>query len=434
MGVLTLTDRYEFTMANALIEAGKASEPATFEVFARSLPEGRRYGVFVGSGRIYDMLATGPLLSEADVRQMHEDGILGDKAVEYFTNWTPDVVIRSYVEGDVYFPNSPVMQVQGSLVDAMVLETLLLSVLNYDSAVAAAASRMVQAAGGHTGTGRPIIEMGSRRTNEEAAISAARAAYIAGFASTSNIAAGHRWGVPTVGTAAHAFTLAYPTEAEAFAAQVSALGTGTTLLVDTYDIEQGIRTAIKVAGPGLGGIRIDSGHLYTEVNKARALLDELGAVNTKIIVTSDLDEYTILDLHDTPVSGFGAGTRVVTGSGHPAAGFVYKMVEVERNGQMVPVVKRSAGKASAGGAKIPFRTRDLDDHVNGEYFVLDPGDVPDGAYMLYQYDYTFEWPGDPKSNTVAARDFHHFVMGTLPSAARSIFPGGPAFTATRWEE
>jgi putative nicotinate phosphoribosyltransferase len=434
MGVLTLTDRYEFTMANALIESGKAEDHAVFEVFARSLPEGRRYGVVAGIGRLHELLLDAPLLSEEDVRLMHEDGILGDKAVDYFTDWTPAVVIRSYAEGDVYFPNSPIVQVEGALVDAMIMETLLLSVLNYDSAVAAAASRMVQAAGGHTGTGRPIIEMGSRRTNEQAAVSAARAAYIAGFASTSNVAAGHKWGVPTVGTAAHAFTLAHESEEEAFAAQVKALGVGTTLLVDTYDIEQGIRTAVAVAGPDLGGIRIDSGHLYTEAKKARALLDELGAVNTRVIVTSDMDEYSILDLEDAPVDGFGAGTRVVTGSGHPAAGFVYKLVAIERDGVLVPVEKRSSGKVSMGGCKIPFRTWTWDPVITGEFFVTEGHRVPDGAQLLYDPDFTFEWEGDAKRLTYAARLHHHHVMASLPSEARSIYPGKPTFTVTEWKE
>ena len=433
MGVLTLTDRYEFTMANALIEAGKAGDHAVFEVFARSLPQGRRYGVVVGIGRIHELLLDAPLLSEEDVALMHKEGILGDKAVEYFSDWTPDVVLRSYAEGDVYFPNSPIMQVEGSLVDAMVLETLLLSVLNYDSAVGAAASRMVQAAGGHTGKGRPIIEMGSRRTNEQAAVAAARAAYIAGFTSTSNIAAGHKWGVPTVGTAAHAFTLAYENEADAFAAQVNAHGVGTTLLVDTYNIEQGIRTAIKVAGPGLGGIRIDSGHLYTEAKKARALLDELGAENTRVVVTSDMDEYSILDLEDAPVDGFGAGTRVVTGSGHPAAGFVYKLVAIERDGVLVPVEKRSTGKVSMGGRKIPFRTWE-GKTITGEYFVDSLGDLPVGAQPLYDGDFVFEWDGDAKTMTYASRLYHHYVMGTLPSEARSIFDGKPTFTVKHWQE
>lgn len=434
MGVLTLTDRYEFTMANALIEAGKAKDHAVFEVFARSLPEGRRYGVVAGIGRIHELLLDAPLLSTEDLRLMHDEGILGDKAVEYFTDWTPDVRIRTYAEGDVYFPYSPIVQVEGALADAMVLETLLLSVLNYDSAVASAASRMVQAAGGHTGTGRPIIEMGSRRTNEQSAIAAARAAYIAGFASTSNIAAGHKWGVPTVGTAAHAFTLAYENEKDAFAAQVNALGVNTTLLVDTYDTEQGIRNAVKVAGPGLGGIRIDSGHLYTEAKKARALLDELGAVNTRIIVSSDMDEYSILDLADAPVNGFGAGTRVVTGSGHPAAGFVYKLVAVERDGNLVPVQKRSTGKISKGGRKVPFRTWDKATRtVTGEYFTYNEADLPVGAQPLYEDpDFDFELVGDGKRLTYEARDRHHYVMSTLPSEARSIYPGEPTFTAQVW--
>src|SRR5581483_2528824 len=180
-------------------------------------------------------------------------------------------------EGEVYFPHSPLLTVTGTFAEAVVLETLVLSVLNFDSAVAAAAARMVTAAGG-----RPIIEMGSRRANEHAAVAAARAAYLAGFASTSNLAASRRYGVPTAGTAAHAFTLLHDTEVAAFAAQVGALGASTTLLVDTYDITRGIERAVQAAGTGLGAIRIDSGDLGVLARAAREQLDALGATGTRI--------------------------------------------------------------------------------------------------------------------------------------------------------
>jgi putative nicotinate phosphoribosyltransferase len=199
--------------------------------------------------------------------------------------------------------------------------------------------------------GRPLVEMGSRRTHEQAAIAAARAAYLAGFTSTSNLAAGRRYGIPTVGTAAHAFTMAYATEQAAFASQVATHGTGTTLLVDTYDIEQGIRNAIEVAGTGLAAVRIDSGDLDKEARKARVLLDSLGASQTRILATSDLDEFVITALGDAPVDSFGVGTRVVTGSGHATAEFVYKLVEIDGR----PVAKASEGKVSHGGRKHASR-------------------------------------------------------------------------------
>jgi nicotinate phosphoribosyltransferase len=182
-------------------------------------------------------------------------------------------------------------------------------------------------------------------------VAAARAAYLAGFAYTSNLAAGRRHGVPTTGTAAHAFTLLHDDEQAAFAAQVAALGKQTTLLVDTYDVSEGIRTAIEVAGPGLGAIRIDSGDLSVLAAHSRQLLDSLGAVDTRIVVSGDLDEYSIAALAAEPVDAYGAGTAVVSGSGAPTAGLVYKLVEVDGRA----VVKRSEHKATVGGRKTAVR-------------------------------------------------------------------------------
>jgi nicotinate phosphoribosyltransferase len=228
----------------------------------------------------------------------------------------------------------------------VVLETLVLSIINHDSAVASAAARMVTAA-----AGRAIIEMGSRRTHEQAAVSAARAAYLAGFASTSNLEAARRYGIPTAGTAAHAFTLLHDDERSAFAGQVAVAGPGTTLLVDTYDITRGIERAVEAAGPSLGAIRIDSGDLGVLANYARAQLDALGATGTKIVVSGDLDEFAIAALAAMPVDSYGAGTAVVTGSGAPTAGMVYKLVEVDGR----PVAKRSEHKESHGGRKTALR-------------------------------------------------------------------------------
>ena len=218
--------------------------------------------------------------------------------------------MSGYREGELYFPGSPLLTIEGSFADAVMLETLALSILNYDSAVATAAARMSVAAGE-----RPLAEMGSRRASEEAAVAAARAAYIAGFAATSNLEAGRRWGVPTMGTAAHAWTLLHDSEEDAFRSQIDALGAGTTLLIDTYDIAEGVRTAVRVAGPELGGVRIDSGDLPIVAGEVRALLDELGATNTRITVTSDLDEYALAALAASPVDSYGVGTSVATGSG-----------------------------------------------------------------------------------------------------------------------
>jgi nicotinate phosphoribosyltransferase len=197
---------------------------------------------------------------------------------------------------------------------------------------------------------RPCLEMGTRRTHEEAAVAAARAAYVAGFAGTSNLAAGARHGIPTIGTAAHAFTLVHDDERAAFEAQVAALGAGTTLLVDTYDVTQGVRTAVEVAGPGLGAVRLDSGDLLEQAHAVRAQLDALGATGTRIVVTSDLDEYAIAALAAAPVDSYGVGTSLVTGSGAPTAGMVYKLVAREGAAASWSASPSAASTSSASGA------------------------------------------------------------------------------------
>jgi nicotinate phosphoribosyltransferase len=221
--------------------------------------------------------------------------------------------------------------VEGTFAESVVLETVLLSILNHDSAIASAASRMTNAAGD-----RPCVEMGSRRTHEWAAVATARAAYIAGFATTSNLEAGRTHGIPTTGTSAHSFTLLHDDEREAFEAQVASLGPSTTLLVDTYDVPAAVDLAVQVAGVGLGGVRLDSGDLLVQAREVRAQLDALGARDTRIIVTSDLDEYAIAALAAAPVDAYGIGTSLVTGSGAPTAGLVYKLVAREDDaGQLV---------------------------------------------------------------------------------------------------
>ena len=339
-----LTDRYELTMLASALRDGSAGRSCVFEVFARRLPGGRRYGVVAGTGRLLDALADfrfGP----AELAELAASG-LDEATLARLADWRFTGDVDGYPEGELFFPSSPVLTVTGTFGEAVLLETLALSVLNHDCAVAAAAARMVTAAGG-----RPLIEMGSRRTHEEAAVAAARAAYLAGFASTSNLEAGRRYGVPTSGTAAHSFTLLHDSEADAFRAQLDALGTGTTLLVDTYDIARGIRTAVEVAGPGLGAVRIDSGDLSVLAHDSRRLLDSLGATGTRIVLSGDLDEYAIAGLAAAPVDVYGVGTSVVTGSGAPTAGMVYKLVEVEGR----PVAKRSEHKATQGGRKTALR-------------------------------------------------------------------------------
>ncbi len=335
-------------MLQSALADGTAHRQCTFEVFARRLPNERRYGVVAGTARLLDAVENFRFTD----KQLDSLSFLDDKTKDYLKNYQFRGQIDGYREGELYFPHSPILVVRGSFAECVILETMILSILNADSAIASAAARMVTAA-----DGRPIIEMGSRRTHELAAVTASRAAYLAGFTSTSNLEAVYRYGIPGSGTAAHAWTLLHinddgsPNEEAAFRSQVATHGNTTTLLVDTYDITQGVKTAIEVGGTELAAVRIDSGDLGVMTRKVRQQLDELGAYNTQIIVSSDLDEYAIAGLRGDPVDGFGVGTSVVTGSGAPTASMVYKLVEV--NGH--PVAKRSRNKQSAGGAKRAIR-------------------------------------------------------------------------------
>lgn len=363
-----LTDHYELTMLRAALADGTAHHHAVFEAFARRLPAGRRYGVVAGLGRIVEAIESFRF-DPAHIAWLLETGVVDDRTADHLLGYRFTGHVDAYREGEIYFPHSPVLTVTGTFAECVVLETLVLSILNHDSAIASAAARMVSAAGA-----RPLLEMGSRRTHEEAAVAAARAAYLVGFAATSNLQAGFRYGVPTRGTAAHAFTLAHRSEADAFGSQVAALGAGTTLLVDTYDVPQGVRTAVEVAGTGLGGIRLDSGDLAEEARRARALLDSLGATRTTIAVTSDLDEHAVAALADAPVDVYGAGTRLVGGSGHPTAGMVYKLVAIADapgpDAPLRPVAKTATSKGSVGGRKVAYRALDHQGHATREVVVL----------------------------------------------------------------
>ncbi|PZF88152.1 nicotinate phosphoribosyltransferase [Micromonospora deserti] len=360
-----LTDHYELTMISAALRDGTAHRRCVFEVFTRRLPAGRRYGVVAGTGRLVELIRNFRFDAE-EVDFLRRTGLVDERTAAWLAGYRFTGDVDGYAEGDLFFPSSPILTVSGGFAECVVLETLVLSVLNHDSAVAAAAARMVTAA-----RGRTLIEMGSRRAHEEAAVAAARAAYLAGFRFTSNLAAGQRYGIPTAGTSAHAFTLLHDDERAAFASQVATLGKDTTLLVDTYDINEGIRNAIAVAGTGLRAVRIDSGDLAVIAQRSRELLDSLGATETKIIVSGDLDEYAIAALAAEPVDMYGAGTAVVTGSGAPTAGLVYKLVEVDGRA----VVKRSERKATIGGRKVAVRRHKPTGTATEEVIV--PQGVPD---------------------------------------------------------
>ncbi len=436
MTTALLTDRYELTMIEAALRSGRAQRQCVFEVFGRRLPGARRFGVVAGTGRVLEAIADFRF-GTPELDWLSDNGVVDEPTLQYLADYRFTGSVHGYREGELYFPNSPLLTITGTFAEAVVLETVVLSILNHDTAVATAAARMVAAA-----DGRPLAEMGSRRTGEEAAVAAARAAYIAGFSASSNLEAGRRWGIPTMGTAAHSFTLLHDSEEEAFRAQVDSLGTGTTLLVDTYDVRAAIEAAVRIAGPQLGAVRLDSGDLPSLVREVRDQLDSLGATSTRITVTNDLDEHTIAALRGAPVDSFGVGTSVVTGSGSPAAGFVYKLV-ARRDAdheQWMPVAKKSVDKVSLGGAKRGERLL-LDGRALAEHVLVDDdrdGEPDDDAPVVSTHGGTVRpltvplmrdgeaearWLGP--EGVRRAREHHAAVVAELPPEAFRLARGEP---------
>ncbi|WP_433232815.1 nicotinate phosphoribosyltransferase [Actinomadura formosensis] len=422
-GTALLTDRYELTMLQAALRSGTAGRRAIFEVFARHLPAGRRYGVVAGIGRLLDAIEAFRF-DAAELEFLTSNDIVDEPTAHWLEEYRFSGNVWGYAEGDCYFPDSPILVVEGTFGEAVLLETLALSILNHDCAIASAASRMVQAA-----QGRPLIEMGSRRTHERAAVAAARAAYIAGFTTTSNLEAGRRHGVPTAGTSAHSFTLLHDGERHAFEAQLASLGHGTTLLVDTYDVERAVRTAVELAGPSLGAVRIDSGDLGVMARRVRDQLDALGARDTRIVVTGDLDEFGIAALAATPVDGYGVGTSLVTGSGAPTASLVYKLVArsdgPEPGAPMRPVAKRSTGKPSRGGRKTAVRR--VDGHGVAYAETVSTGQlVPGPRDRLLQVPLVRDGKVIGREALREARERHARAVAELPTTAIQLSRGEPA--------
>lgn len=424
-----LTDKYELTMIQAALAAGTADRRCVFEVFTRRLPAGRRYGVLAGTGRVLEALEVFRF-GEAELEWLGRTGVVDSPTLDWLADYRFSGSIRGYAEGEIFFPGSPVMVVEGTFAGAVVLETLILSILNYDSAVASAASRMTTAAGS-----RPCLEMGARRANEQAAVAAARAAVVAGFRGTSNLEAGQRYGLTTIGTAAHSFTLLHDDEEHAFRAQVDALGTGTTLLVDTYDVTRGVERAIAIAGTGLGAVRLDSGDLGQQAVEVRAQLDSLGASATKITVTSDLDEFAIASLASAPVDSYGVGTALVTGSGAPTCSMVYKVVARESSaGVLEPVAKASASKASAGGRKEAARMLDASGRAEAELIVTGddaevqawrPGARQRGLLVDLVRDGVVDHAFTGPDGVRRATEHHAMARAELPATARRLSAGDP---------
>jgi len=414
------TDRYELTMLDAALQSGKAEKQVVFEVFSRSLPAGRRFGVFAGVGRLIEEIKNFSFTSE-QLRFLESEKIVSKQALNWLAEYSFTGEIEGFHEGEIYFGNSPVLTVSGSFAECVVLETLVLSVLNYDSAVASAAARMRIAAGD-----RKLIEMGSRRANEDAAVAAARASYIAGFDATSNLQAQLSYGIPTLGTSGHAFTLLFDSERDAFEAQLQAMGEKTTFLVDTFDVEKAVSDAVEITAGKLGNVRIDSGDLAETTQRVRRQLDQLGARDAKITVTNDLDEDAIAALAAYPVDSYGVGTSLVTGSGAPTAGFVFKLVSKNDDGNWVDVSKQSSGKTNLPGRKVA--TRVIENEVAALDLISRPKENAQGRSLQIRYINDGSFLDVPSLEK--ARERFTLSLSELPSSAKRLSDGEPALSVT----
>lgn len=413
VSVALYTDRYELTMVQAALHSGKASRPCVFEVFTRSLPAGRRFGVLAGIDRVLDAVSNFRFTPE-QLDYLGQNAVVNAQTLKFLESYKFQGDISGYREGEIFFPHSPVLTVEGTFADAVMLETVILSILNFDSAVASAGARMRSAAGS-----RKLIEMGGRRVHESAAVAAARAAYLVGFDGTSNLEAGMQYDIPTFGTSAHSFTLLHDSEDQAFESQLSALGNSTTLLVDTFDVERAVRKAVELTEGQLHAVRLDSGDLVASAIEVRKLLDSLGATKTQITVTSDLDEYTIAALAQAPVDNYGVGTSLVTGSGAPTAGFVYKLVSHFDGTNWHSVAKKSANKASRGGKKRAIR--ELSGSTATRELISDSAQ---GRELQIDYFRSGELVSKP--SLAQARDHHRSALSELPSSALRLSRGEPA--------
>ena len=349
----TVTDLYQLTMMAGYAAAGIDQQRATFELFARKLPPNRNYLVLAGIEQ-----AVGTLLG----LRFSEEQVNGLRAWPVFEGIDPawfDTLlnfqfrgdVRAIAEGSVVFAGEPLVRVSGTLAEAQLVETILLASLGYPTLVASKAARIVEAA-----RGRGVVDFGARRGHgPHAGFLNARASYLAGFSGTSHVEAALRLGIPAVGTMAHSWVQAFGDERTAFETYARTYPNATTLLVDTYDTERGVRLAAAIEPP-VQAIRIDSGDLVAASKSARAILDAMDRPGVKILVSNDLDETKIADLlaAGAPIDAFGVGTELITSRDAPAISMVYKLVELEGRGK----IKRSEGKKTYPMAKQVFRLRD----------------------------------------------------------------------------
>lgn len=351
------TDLYELAMAAAYFENG-ARQRATFELFVRRLPEHRSYLIAAGLEQALDYLSS--LSFTADqIDYLREHASFQNVSPEFFDylarfRFTGDV--WAMPEGTALFAMEPLLRVTAPIIEAQIVETFLLSTINFQTMIASKASRIVFAAGG-----RPVIEFGTRRAHgTEAGLFAARAAYIGGCVGTSNVEAGHLFGIPTFGTLAHSFIMSFDREDDAFRAFLKTFPKTATVLVDTYDTIAAVKRLARDFGPAISAVRLDSGDLLELSKQVRTILDQAGMTETKIFASSDLNENRIADLisRGAKIDSFGVGTELATSYDAPALSGVYKLAAIEEDGRVTGRIKLSHDKTSYPGSKQVWRRID----------------------------------------------------------------------------
>jgi nicotinate phosphoribosyltransferase len=354
-----LTDLYELTMAAGYFDAGKAAEKATFELTIRRLPPNRNFVIMAGLPEVVDYLLNLSFTAEEIdyLRGLPQFHNASPGFFDYLRDFRFTGDLFSVPEGTPLFAGEPMLSVRAPVIEAQIPETFVLSAVTFQTLIASKAARSVEAAGG-----RPVIEFGTRRAHTpEAGVLGARAAYIGGCAGTSNTLAGFRYGIPVMGTAAHSWVMSFASETESFRQLQRLLGEHTVQLIDTYDTVEGARRVAKLGGP-LWGVRLDSGDLLGLSRQVRAVLDDAGLRDAKIMASGDLDEYKIRDLvrAGAPIDSFGVGTQLATSADAPAMGTVYKMVKLDVGGIHRFTAKLSEDKATLPGAKQTFRDKARD--------------------------------------------------------------------------
>ncbi len=381
-----LVDLYELTMAAGYFE-NHYNPISTFEVFVREMPPNRSFLVAAGLQQVLEYIADLRFTEEEIdyLRNLPVFKHVSSEFFDYLRHFRFEGDVWAMPEGQIFFPGEPIFRVTAPILQAQVMETFLLSMFNFQSMIASKAARVVYAAM-LDGKQRSVMEFGSRRAHgPEASLLAARAAYIAGCIGTSNVLAGKRFGIPVFGTAAHSWTMAFPSEEEAFQAYFNVFPESTILLIDTYDVLEGARRATRIS-PKIRGVRIDSGDLLTYSKQVRQILDEAGLNHAIIVASGDLDEYKIEQLvkANAAIDSFGVGTRMATSADAPFLGIIYKLVEQEIDGHIRYRAKFSQNKATYPGKKQVYRLVDDNGQFIKDVIGLEDDQIPENHFTLLQ--------------------------------------------------